>query len=218
MGAILSESDQHYMYIGIATITQNAANDHQEIILDAGEGPTNNGSGSVTTPMLPETVLNAFGKGRHGVGVWDVKKWQVIFNAIVVMEAGQVNSQHWGVHSLEGNQSAIPAGSNKNGGPVPARGVLARSITGAAGEVTSMLELHDHQDNPAENFDGTSFNQLLTKGNYRFWIDGAGNPNVVTAELGAWMRRVIVPLTEVFFDRDTIEGLLDAIVLSSILG
>lgn len=218
--AIISEGvDEHYQYIGVASLLQNAANDYTEVLLDTGEAGTNSGVAVITVSLLPEFAPNAFGKRSHGATCWDVKSWYMTTGASVIAEAGQTNTQTIGIHSQVAVRTTPPGVHAADAGPVPPMQLTAKTITGAAGEVVQLDKQFEKIDMPQERFpDGNSFHNLLTKGRYSLYIDGTGNPAVTNVRFGMWARRVTVPLNELFFDRDTIEGLLDAVVLEAILG
>lgn len=216
--AITSSTDQHYQYVPMGSILQNAANDYTEILMESGKSASNSGTGVVTNELKVEFVPSAFGKGVHGGSCWDIKSWDFEVAIPVEVEAAQVNRQNFGIHTLTSVQTTAPL-RHQDGYLIDIQ-EFAESQTGAAGELLQdRAELGVTKDMPIQFFeDGISFNYLATKAAYNFYIDGIGNAAVHTARFGIWARRVIVPLTELFFDRDTIAGLLDGVILEQILG
>lgn len=215
-GAILSASDQHYQHVGIARLLQNAANDYTEVRLDGSSTATNSGVATHRNDIEPEFSPNAFGKSNHGVACWDVKRFIFRPSRNVVLEAAVINNLQYGITD-DGQTRTTPVLPDEDGW-VEGADFEATSLTGAAGEITQVADKVKRYDQPFDMSDGqNTFHNLLTKSQYRLYIGGAGNPAVLTIMLGMLARRVLVPLTEVFFDRETIEGLLDAVILESIL-
>jgi len=217
--AILSDTDEHYRYIAVGAITQNAANDYAEVLLESGEAGTASSTAVITTELKGDFAPNAFGKDKHGVAVWDVKQWHSVWdNLSGLLEAAQTNDVSWGIHSGPAVRTTVIPIENQDAGPVPEKKWSAQDIQAAAGEVYRTIKLDDQYLEPVDNIGGTSFGRLLTRERYSLFVDATGNSAAHKISVGMDARRVIVPLTEVFFDRDTIAGLLDAVVLDAILG
>lgn len=216
MSAIISESDEHYQRIPIGRITQNSANDYTEVEIEPAEAATNSGTAVINISLKPTYVPNAFGKGRHGASVWDVKQWIHKWLAPIIMEAGQTNGLSWNITDDGATRTVQPRLSDE--GVLEAYETEAKTITGAAGEIFTLMETTTKHPQPMEILDGNSFNLLLTASKYRMGMDSVGLGSTRESQLAMDARRVIVPLNEVFFDREDIAGLLDAVVLESILG
>lgn len=217
MSAIITDSDQHYQRHPMASLAQNSANDTTEVLLESGETATNSGTATVAADMKPEFAPNAFGKGKHGATVWDIKKIQAEVSVSIRTEAGQLdNTQEWWITNDGTIRTAAPRISGV--GTEEKRKLNASTVTGAAGEIVTIQDLVKDIDYPMEIIDGISFHKLWTRNQYRFGINGTGLPATFSVHLAFDGRRVVVPLTELFFDRDTIAGLLDAVVLEAILG
>ncbi len=214
-GAITSASDQHYQYVPISSLLQNSANDYTEVRIDNTSSATNSGVATHNEDIEPEFSPNAFGKSSHGVACWDVKRWVFRSSIAPLTEAGQINNLSYGITDDGLTRTAIPTPDDD--GYLLMNDYEVKTITGATGEVVSFFNKVQRIDEPMDIIDGTSFHHLLTKSHYRFFLDGTGLPGVVAVGFGILARRVLVPLTEVFFDRETISGLLDAVILESLL-
>jgi len=207
----------HYQHVGIGSLVQSSANDYTEAIIKSGESATNSGTFTLTEAIEVEFIPDAFGKDKHGGSVWDCKEFDFHVNLPVEIEAGQVNSKQYGIHSdSEVRTTEIrPDDKDYVAGVVE----FVETTTGAAGEIVQdRRNLITRYKFPQELIDGNTYGLLLTKAQYKLYMDGGGNAAVFTLRAGMLARRVIVPLTEVFFDRETIAGLLDAVILDSLLG
>ncbi len=213
---LLSEGDQHYQYVAILSLAQASANDYTEVAMDGAGTPTNSGTSNQRESLLPEFAPNAFGKGKHGAAVWDIKEFLVGQTRGNVLEAGQTNLLGWAIVD-DGTTRTSLAGEHLPG-YVAADEVETKSITGAAGEVFTVQKLRNRYAFPMDIVDGQSSHFLATAAAYRFGIDSTGIAVTNEFRLGMRARRVIIPLIEVYFDRETIAGLLDAVILESILG
>jgi len=216
---IISDTDLHYQYVPIASLIQGSASDYTEVLLEDGETATNSGVVVITNEIKAEFVPNAFGKARHGASVWDIKQWTFDTSREVEMETAQVtNAMEYGVHNSAATRTVRPRAHEV--GYLIAHHMFATDFATASGEVGTVTELVKQDPMPIERQpSGNSFNYLATKSRYVLYLDGTGEDvSVVSLSLGIWARRVIVPLTELFFDRETIAGLLDNVILDSIFG
>lgn len=219
--AMPSESDMHYQHVGVAALTQNAADDYTEVELNGGADangttPTNSGTVVNTNSLAPELALNAYGKGKHGASVWDVKEFLVGWNTTPPNVAGTIVTLDWALSS-DGATRTSPVLPHEDAF-VEGDSRVVNNTSAAAGTTTTGVNSKiQRYPQPQQMIGGHEFHNILTKAKYRFGIDGSNDTGAKTARLGMKARRVIVPLTEVFFDRGTISGLLDAVVLESIL-
>lgn len=216
--AALSETDIHYQYVPLISLTQGSANDYTEAKIESGEAASNSGVVVQNNELKSEFVPNAFGKGAHGASVWDIKQWEMEPNKPVEAEAAQSNQQQFGVHTSPTTQTTELL-KHQDGY------LIGNNDFHEAQEAATNTGIT--QDRPTQEFvktmpqeviDGQTFGYLATKGQYTFYLNGAGNAAVSAVRLGIWARRVVIPLTELYFDRDTIEGLLDNVILASIFG
>lgn len=214
--AALSETDIHYQYIPLATLTQNAANDYTEVQIETGETATNSGASVITNELKSEFVPNAFGKGNHGASVWDIKQWEMEPNKPVEQEVAS-NELMYGVHTEASTRTGEILKHEDD--YLIGNHEFSEVTEAAAGELIQDRPTKEFvKTMPQEVIDGQTFGYLATKGQYKLYINSSGEAAVTAIRLGIWARRVIIPLTELYFDRDTIEGLLDNVILATIFG
>lgn len=216
MPTTLVEGNEHYDYVPIGSIVMDGANgfENQEVTSEEQADSTATVSAKHVS-LAPTLVPNSFGKGLHGALCWDVQEWVMALSSSPDLEADQTNSMIMGISS--GGVGTVIRN------PDDAEYVLQRSIQNknlstAAGESNHVIELVKHFPNPMQIIEGNSFHKLLTKARYHINIAGSGNATARTGRWGMSARQVMVPLLEVFLDRDTIESLISFGVLAGILG
>jgi len=197
MPATLQDIDEHSGFVNLTTLVESAPNTFTAAQIDDDE-------------ISPDIVLNAFGKGKHGMLVWEVKQWVVERNSMELIN--NTNTQ---------TRFAIIA-DNSRDGEVPTAFIDADDgdyilqlvddffvSQAAAGEIA----VHDPNrvqriNTPVDWLDGNNFGTLLTANHYHLATRGVGLVSAQTYRLGFWGRRVMVGITEAFFDQSAITELL----------
>lgn len=213
--AILSESDQHYQHVGLVRLTQNNVNDYTEVEIEPGKVATNSGLVIHTTSLAPSLAPNAFGKGKHGAQVWDVKEWVVKMKPLPNLISNTFAWQGWALTDDGATRTSIATPSET--GFVDGDEEQTANTTGAAGEISHWGRVVNRWPQPSDIIGGTSFNNLLTAERYRIGIQSVGNTGKPQLDFGMKARRVLIPLNEVFFDRGTLANLLNMIAIEALL-
>lgn len=216
--AILQDIDEHYQYIALAadpdddeaSFIQSAADADTVIQIDAER-------------IKPELIFNGFGQGRHGVLVWDVKRFTIrlLFN----LQGITVNEQNGFLIAIQSdNNREMPVAANRSvESPAGSQWIDGmdwqhNSDQNAAGEVVTFWNRIKQLVQPKENIEGTDFGRLLTSAHYAVGISSSANfaSTALQIQLGMDARRVMVPLTEVFFDQQSLDAFLGQIALAAI--
>lgn len=216
--AILSDIDEHYQYIALTpdpddaqtTFVQSAADTDTVIQVDDAR-------------IKPELIFNGFAKGRHGVMVWDVKRF-VLRLLFSLPKTAADNAESVLISIQSDNNREMPVAANRSVS-TPA---LSDWVDGvelqvdndetAAGKAQLLWDRIRRLVQEKENIDGFSFGRLLTSAHYAIGIGSTAGFSAapLQIQLGMDARRVMVPLTEVFFDQQSLDAFLGQIALAAI--
>ncbi len=216
---VLFEDDQHYQLVPIGTLTESAANTFTT-------SPINT-TGDMTAVMTSqqngvgvEMVVNGFGKGKHGLSVWDVKEFVVAPLGGVDVDAGD-NQLDYAISFGDAPTTSppVPSSSEATGWVMGNRIISDNQEVSAVGEIFAIQKVFSdgRWAMPQEIIGGDSVHYLMTEEDYHVSVLGTGQAAATALTMAMYARRVMIELNEVFFDRGDVKELLNAVLLQGLL-
>ncbi len=214
----LFDDDMHYQLVSIGTLTESAANTFTTSLINRPEDMNSNMT-TQNNGLGVEMVVNAFGKGRHGLSVWDVKEFLIGFTEYVDVD-GDDNQVQWALTSGDVPLIVhVPSAGGGNDFVVGDRVTAESATITAVGEINAQDRLisNSRWQMPMEIIEGNSSHLLMTAENYHLAIKGIGEGAAKVLFAAFYGRRVLIELNEVFFDRGDVKELLNAVLLAGLL-
>ncbi len=179
--SVIIEGDEYPQWINVGDVTESAANTLT--------------TEDVTALLAPTIAPNSMGKGKHGVMVWEVFKWESQLNQ-PDNESGQANN----------NVKASVWGSFDDDAPTSVgfddeeiqyyRRATIQNVQAAAGESATVFEDIARVDEG----DGAGRGTLLVDRNYFLTVEGTGNANAKSFVVRMKARRVTIKLVEALIE------------------